>query len=326
MPAPAPDAQRCRNTADVVALPCRYCRDGEDSSGTEPGWLRHLYLCRGMSTYQIAARSGLSRQRVTRILRKAGVQLHAYGAGRRRSVSEPPGLPELMRKLYEDAKLTSRQVAAVLGMPERTVRDRLHRYGIAARTRGGWNREDRVTVPSGVLDTLYSQLGMTAAEVGQRLGMSRNAVLRSAHVKGVPVRSGGAVPLPGPEAIELIGALYDDRLVDAALTAHGVPRVPPGDSISQRFPQPVPLTTPLVKDLYWSCGVGLNHIELLTGQSAGTIRGFMRRADIPLRHPGGRTPFLRRWRERYSGALVSRSHPSANSQPATTSDGQCTPR
>jgi hypothetical protein len=58
----------------------------------------------------------------------------------------------------------------------------------------------------------------------------------------------------------------------------------------------VPLTTPLVKDLYWGCGAALTHIELLTGQPAMTVRGFMRRAGIPLRHPGGRTPFLRRWR------------------------------
>jgi hypothetical protein len=59
----------------------------------------------------------------------------------------------------------------------------------------------------------------------------------------------------------------------------------------------VPLTTPLVKDLYWGCGMGLNHIELLTGQAAGTVWGFARRAGIPLRHPGGRCPFLRRWRD-----------------------------
>ena len=57
----------------------------------------------------------------------------------------------------------------------------------------------------------------------------------------------------------------------------------------------MPLTTPLVKDLYWECGAGLNHIELLTGQPANTVRAFMRRTGIPLRPPGGRTPFLRRW-------------------------------
>jgi hypothetical protein len=80
------------------------------------------------------------------------------------------------------------------------------------------------------------------------------------------------------------------------LDARDVPRVPAGGPIWQRFPDPVPLTAPLVKDLYWGCGAALTHIELLTGQPAMTVRGFMRRAGIPLRHPGGRTPFLRRWR------------------------------
>ena len=103
-------------------------------------------------------------------------------------------------------------------------------------------------------------------------------------------------PLPGPEEIELISALYADPLIAAALTAHDIPPVPPGGSLSERFPEPVPLTTPLVKDLYWGCGAGMNHIELLTGQPGGSVRGFMRRAGIPPRHPGGRTPFLRRWR------------------------------
>ncbi|HEX6447905.1 MAG TPA: hypothetical protein VF060_00395 [Trebonia sp.] len=44
-------------------------------------------------------------------------------------------------------------------MPERTVRDRLRMDGVATRTRGGRNREDRDTVPAEVLDLLYTRLG-----------------------------------------------------------------------------------------------------------------------------------------------------------------------
>lgn len=237
---------------------------------------------------------------MTRTLRKAGVPLRARGAGRPRPVrraGDPPGLPRRLRELYVDDGLGSPRIAAILGMPERTVRDRLRRYGIQARTRGKWNREDRATAPAAELRTLYAERGMTAAETGQRLGMSANTVLRSAHALGLPVRVGGVVPLPGPEEIELVSALYADPLVDAVLTVHDVPRVPPGGPIAARFPRPVPLTTPLVKDLYWECGVGLNHIELLTGQAAETVRAFMRRAGIPLRPAGGRTPFVRRWHD-----------------------------
>jgi hypothetical protein len=282
------------------------CLAGDSSQAS---WLAHLYLCQGLSTYSIAGRTGLDRQRVTRMLRKSGVPLRPGGAGRRRPErrpGDPPDLPRLMRALYEGARLDSRQVAAILGMPERTVRDRMRRYGIAARTRGGWNREDRAKVPAEILEFLYSELGMTAAEVGGRLGLSGNTVLRNAHALGIPVRSGGVVPLAGPDEIELVAALYADPLIDAVLSGRAVPRVPAGGSLTDRFPRPVPLTTALVKDLYWGCGTGLSHIELLTGQPAASVRAFMRRAGIPVRHPGGRSPFLRRWRGgQFPGVLAA---------------------
>jgi hypothetical protein len=108
-----------------------------------------------------------------------------------------------------------------------------------------------------------------------------------------------------PGETELIAALYADPLITAALAAHDVPRVPADGSLSRRFPEPVPLTTPLVKDLYWGCGVALDHIELLTGQQAESVRGFMRQTGIPLRHTGGRSPFLRRWRSVQSDGGLS---------------------
>lgn len=306
MPAPSDDACRQCTPEKTTLAECPFCKRGIASGRSEdcqpagdPKWLRHLYVCQGRSTYEIAALTGLDRQRVTRTLRRAAVPLHPRGAGRRRplrSTGDGPDLPRLLRGLYEDARLSSRQVSALIGMPERTVRDRLRRYGIASRTRGRCNREDRQTVQPQVLQVLYSELGLTAAEVGRRVGVSGNTVLRDAHALGVPVRAGGAVPLPGPEVIELVSALYADPLITAVMTAHNIPRIPAGGPLSGRFPRPAPLTTPLVKDLYWGCGVGLNHIELLTGQAAGTVRGFMRRAGIPLRTPGGRSPFLRRWR------------------------------
>lgn len=295
--------------------PCQFCRTGERGAPAADGWdvpdqarLAHLYLCRGLSTYAIGEITGLDRQKVTRLLRQAGVPLRSRGAGRLRPLrrGDPPGLRHLLAGLYEAGRFGSPQIAAITGMPERTVRDRLRRYGIAVRTRGGWNREDRQTVPAEVLDDLYTRLGLTADEVARRLGTSRGTVLRSAHALGVPVRAGGAVPVQGPEEIELVEALYADPLIAAVLDARDIARIPPGAPLWQRFPDPVPLTGPLVKDLYWGCGTGLAHIELLTGQPAMTVRGFMRRAGIPLRHPGGRTPFLRRWRAASQAARTAR--------------------
>ncbi len=288
---------------DRLTVLCAYCAPGAGETAAPGRWsaerLAHLYLCHGLSTYRIADLTGSDRQRVTRALHRAGVAVRPRGAGRLRPVrrpADPPGLPQLMAELYEVGRLSSRQIAAITGLPERTVRDRLRRYGVQARSRGGWNREDRRTVPAGVLRDLYEQLGMTAAEVGRLVGTSRNTVLRSAHALGVPVRTGGTIPLPGPGEIELVKALYEDDLIASVLDAHDIPHVPPGGPIWERFPEPIGLSSPLVKDLYWQCGPGLNHIELLTGQPAMTVRGFMRREGIPLRHPGGRSPFLRRWR------------------------------
>ncbi|MGH3198533.1 MAG: antitoxin Xre-like helix-turn-helix domain-containing protein [Streptosporangiaceae bacterium] len=290
---------------DGSVVSCAYCAAGAEEAAAAdrwpPGRLAHLYLCRGLSTYRIAELTGLGRQRVTRALHLADVPLRPRGAGRlrpERRLTDPPGLPQLIAELYEAGRLSSRQVAAITGLPERTVRDRLRRYGIQARSRGRWNREDRRTVPAETLRHLYEQLAMTADEVGKLVGASRSTVLRSAHDLGVPVRTGGVVPISGPGEIELVKALYEDDLVASILRAHDIPRVPPGGAIWERFPAPVPLSTPLVKDLYWYCGAGLHHIELLTGQPLMTVRGFMRREGIPLRHPGGRTPFLRRWRAR----------------------------
>jgi hypothetical protein len=289
---------------DIIVSPCGYCAAGSgDAAGTAadqwpPERLAHLYLCRGLSTYRIAELTGLDRQRVTRMLHQAGVAIRPRGAGRLRPVrrrGDPAGLAGLMAALYEVCGLSSRQIAEITGLPERTVRDRLHRYGVRARSRGGWNREDRRTVPAETLRDLYERLGLTADEVGALIGASRQTVLRSAHALGIPVRVGGAVPLSGPEEIELVSALYEDDLIASVLDTHDIPRIPPGGPVWARFPEPIRLSAPLVKDLYWFCGVGLSHIELLTGQPAMTVWGFMRREGIPLRPPGGRTPFLRRW-------------------------------
>jgi Sigma-70, region 4 len=261
--------------------------------------MTHLYLCEGMSTYRIAQLTGLDRQRVARLLRKAGVPLRPYGAGgiaaeRRRG--DPPNLAEILTDLYVYRHLTIAQIGALLGIPKGTVRNRLRRYGIRVRTQGQWEREGRQVLPADVLWDLYGRDGLPADDIGRRLGTSRGVVLRNAHDLGVPVRTGGSVPRSGRSEIELINALYADELVDAVLAQHKIPRVPPGAPIWQRFPDPVPLSRQLVEDLYWCCGLGLNHIERLTGQPAQTVGGLMRRCGITRRHPGGLSPFLRRWR------------------------------
>ena len=136
-------------------------------------------------------------------------------------------------------------------------------------------RPDYRGVPLTRLVHLYVCEGLSTYRAGQLTGLDRQRVTRALR--------------------QLIDALYADDLVRATLAEHEIAEVPAGGPIWSRFPEPVPLTRQLVADLYWRCGVGLTHIELVTGQPAHTVRAFMRRAGLAVRDPGGRSPFLRRW-------------------------------
>jgi hypothetical protein len=258
----------------------------------------HLYRCQGLSTYRIADLAGISRQRVTRVLHRAGIPVKPRGSGRRR----PPrgagaGVPTaLLADLYLRHRLTSAQISELTRIPPRTVQDRLRADGITLRTRGRFNREDRLVIESDVLADLYLRAGLPSGEVGRMLGVSRAVVLRTAHDQGMPVRVGGPPPSQGPAEMELITALYADPDVRQALARHGLPVAPAGGPIWQRFPVPARISPDLAEELYSSCGIGLHHIELLTGQPADSVGKLLRAAGVALRPAGGRSPFLRRWR------------------------------
>jgi transposase len=257
----------------------------------------HLYQCEELSTYQIAAIAGLSRHRVTRLLKRMGIAVQPGGAGRHRPRRPRAAVSaEALRGLYLTSRLSARQISARTGIPEQEVRDRLRASGAQLRTRGRGSREDRTAVPPDAVAELYVQAGLSAAGTGQILGVSGRIVLRTAHDQGLPVRLGGPAPYRGPTDIELVDALYADPLVRRALDWHGLPIVPAGGAIWERFPQPLPLKAALAAELYLGCGLGITHIELLSGQPAETIRGLLHRHGVQLRPPGGRTPFMRRWR------------------------------
>jgi len=259
----------------------------------------HLYACQGLSTYKIAAITGIGRQRITRLLRKAGISVKPRGAGRRKAPQSPDRerLDELMAALYLEQRMPSAQIAEIAGIPDRRVRERLRARGVPMRTRGWCNREDRVAIPADELAALYLQVGLSADEAGRVLGVSRHVVLRSAHDQGLPVRVGGPPPARGPSEIELLAALYADPQVHCALARHGIPEVTKPGPIWERFPQPHQLTAELVTSLYEGCGLSLHHIELLTGRPAATAAALLHASGSRPRPAGGRSPFMRRWRQ-----------------------------
>lgn len=269
----------------------------------------HLYLCEGLSTYRIGVLTGMDRQRVGRMLARAGVPVKPKGAGRRRPVGEGrAALDEAMERLYAESGLSSGEISAMTGIPQRTVRDRLHARGVRMRTKGRLNREDRVAVPADALIRLYVSGGLSAADTGRLLGVSGQIVLRAAHDEGLAVRVGGPEPSHGPDEIELIEALYADPLVRQALRRHHIGRRPAGGAIWQRFPVPVAVSAELAEELYVACGLGVRHIELLTGQPGQTILRLLRTRGITRRPAGGRSPFLRRWRAGAAAGLPPVTH------------------
>ena len=259
----------------------------------------HLYACQMLSTYKIAAITGIDRQRITRLLHEGGVQVKPSGAGRRltRRTAETEHLEQLMARLYEERRMPSTLIAELTGIPDHAVISRLRARGVPIRSRGRNNREDRSVVSPDDLADLYLHAGLSANEAGKMLGVSRNIVLRSAHDEGLPVRVGGAPPTRGPSEIELLTALYADPRVRRVLKRHNVPVVTQAGQIWQRFPTPHQLTYGLVSDLYEGCGLSLHHIELLTGRPAAAAGAMLRARGIQLRPAGGRSPFMRRWRE-----------------------------
>ena len=307
---PNRDARCCLHTDRFsAATPASAWADGDVDVAE---LMAHLYLCEGLSTYRIGELVGMDRQRVRRLLARTGVPVKPRGAGRRRQPSEKQtALDEVIERLYVESGLTSGRISTMTGIPDRTVRDRLHARGVRMRTRGRLNREDRVTVPVGALGRLYVSAGLTAADAGKQLGVSGQIVLRAAHDEGFPVRVGGPEPSSGPTEIELVDALYSDLLVRQALARHGIGRRPAGGPIWLRFPVPVQVTPELARELYVTCGLGVRHIELLTGQPSQTMLELLQANDIARRPAGGRTPFMRRWR----AGIQASARPEAGSGP-----------
>lgn len=279
-------------TANIGA--CPHAPRGERAQMPFVEQVCHLYECEKLSTYRIAAVVGIDRQRVGRMLRRAGVAVKPRGAGRRRRPDEQTALAE---HLYVHGGLSSTAIGELIGVPPRTVRGWLQSRGVPMRTRGRMNREDRQDVPVDLLASLYFGAGLSAAETGRLLGVSGRVVLRTAHDAGLPVRPGGPPPVraPGPEEIELIEAIYADPLVRRVLARHGVEAVPAGGAIWQRFPAALRVSPELLAELYTDCGLSLRHIELLSGQPEQTLLRSLHRLGVPVRGRGGRSPFRRRW-------------------------------
>jgi hypothetical protein len=184
-------------------------------------------------------------------------------------------LPERAAHLRACQLMSVRKIAAVTGVDRQRITQLLYEVAIEDRPRGAWRRRTRRTAEDERLDQVTALL-------------SREQQVPATQVAPPPSR--------GPSEIELLAALYAAPEVRQVLDRHGVPVATLAWPAWRRFPAPRPLTAVLVGDLYEGCGLSLHHIELLTGRPAAAAGAVLRASGVKLRPPGGRSPFLDRWR------------------------------
>jgi hypothetical protein len=186
-------------------------------------------------------------------------------------------LPERVAHLRACQLLSVRRIAAVTGADRQRITQLLYDVAIEDRPPGAWRRTTRRTRTAE--DERFDQV-----------------LVRLSEEQRMPGPQVAPPSSRGPSEIELLGALYADPEVRRVLDRHGVPVVIPAGPPWKRLPAPRPLTAGLVSDLYEGCGLGLHHIELLTGRPAAAAGALLRASGVKLRPPGGRSPFMDRWR------------------------------
>ena len=244
-------------------------RPGGRLRGVTVAELVDRYQSSDLTVAELARQVGLRRDCVVGELRAAGIEIDRSRRPPPRRLSAEERQWAVQRYVADEWPL--RRLADQLDRSVYSVRAELVAAGVPIVHRGGVSRQDRAEVPPEQVERLYVIDGLTAEQSGDTLGVAGDLVLRTGHSYGLPIRPGGAAPLV-PADVRLIEDLYADDGVSTVLDRHRLPRRAPIWGIAIRFPQPVPLTQDLVRDLYEEAGCSSTHIELLTGQSAATVR------------------------------------------------------
>ena len=173
--------------------------------------LRRLYVDQQMSCPQIAARVGASAEAIRELLAAAGITRRPSGlAG---ADGRAPLDEARLRLLYVEQGKSLASIARELGYltrdgnpAVRRVRAALERAGLASRRGANWSTRMRVTadgtrtagdVDDATLHRLYTEQGLTVAEVADRLGWRTPAGKAATTYTRQRLRAAGVV-LRGP--------------------------------------------------------------------------------------------------------------------------------
>ena len=217
--------------------------------------------------------------------------------------SDPKADTHQLVELYVHQRLTTREVAAELGISKDRVIQALTAAGIPRRPQSVRRpRGARAAVTDTALAEVYHRQGMTIAQAATHFGVSDEYVRRRVAEAKVPVRPGGGTrpEAQGPPRT-LISDLYADPDIVAALRRHQVEVPDEADwHVTGPFQTYVPLPVPatLLRELYVDIGLSIHHIALLIGLGDLATGNRLTQAGVPLRPGPARCPWNRR---RYSG-------------------------
>jgi hypothetical protein len=239
--------------------------------------LRRLYVHERLDAELLAASFDVPTWTVRRRLSAAGIQ---------RPAAPPAGFvpaeTELHRR-YVDGQASLAELAAHYRVPATTVRRWLELLGIALRdvpaSQGG-RAGDPVRLSRDELWELYVEQGLTATQIGDHVGVTKNVITAALHTQRIPMRPPGPSRTP---PVVLLDALYADGAVTAVLARHGIPRRPQAGWLRQRWPDPVEPSAAALKELYIDVGLSAAHISLLTGLQVAGVRARLQRAGLRAR-------------------------------------------
>ncbi|HVM13224.1 MAG TPA: hypothetical protein VM287_02730 [Egibacteraceae bacterium] len=245
--------------------------------------LQDLYVNQGLSMPTIVRVLGeFSVTTIREALQREGIPIRGP---RYTSATPMPALTEaLLRTMYVDQRLRVHEIAERLGYARAAVSRALREHGLVVERRRGRPRAKRRECDRETLEELYLRRDMSAAAVGEELGVSAGFVLKRLHDFGIPVRRNR---WERPEENQArLDRLRKDRRVRAALIKAGTPRWrEEGTAVPED-----PLPAPLLKTLYVDLGLAMFDIELLTGRSENTIRAGLVAAGIPVKPRPGYRP------------------------------------
>jgi transposase-like protein len=260
--------------------------------------LHHLYVEERQTVREVAAEFGVPSQRVIR-------ELALMGIPRRSRHDRRPRGPRAnvtratLEELYVMRGLTVAETARRLGVSTEYLCKRLRDCGIAKRP-GSFRPKVayRPVELAARAAELYDGTGLTMADIAEMLGVSVSTVRLALHEAGVSVRPGGfphnTAGLPDRRLLE---DLYADPEVRAVLVRHDVAvQDPAGWRRPGPFATfaPLPLSGPLLRELYEDVGLSAFHIGLLCGTGSSTVLTRLRHVGIPVRPPGRPCPWLSR--------------------------------